>query len=223
MASTLVLAQLIWNLKPLSGVYLSENHQDHLSGEELLTEPDLIQRARQGDELAWADLVRQHQTAIFRLAYLLLGDPDDAEDAAQEAFIRAYRALESFDTSRPLRPWLLRITANLAHNRQRSLGRYWAALKRFGRLQDEGTLHPEARSQQSFQAQTLRDAVSRLKQSDQEVIYLRYFLNLSVEETAQAIDAAPGTVKSRSHRALKRLRALIEHRYPSLKAGFADE
>jgi RNA polymerase sigma-70 factor (ECF subfamily) len=188
-----------------------------------LTEPDLIRQARQGDELAWADLVRQHQTPIFRLAYLLLGDPDDAKDIAQEAFIRAYKALDSFDTSRPLRPWLLRITANLAHNRQRSMGRYWAALKRFGRLHDEGTLHPEARSEQALQAQTVRDAVTRLKPSDQEVIFLRYFLDLSVEETAQAIDTAPGTVKSRSHRALRRLRGLIERRYPSLKVGFTDE
>jgi RNA polymerase sigma-70 factor (ECF subfamily) len=167
--------------------------------------------------------VRQHQTAIFRLAYLLVGDPDDAEDVAQEAFIRAYHALDSFDTSRPMRPWLLRITANLAHNRQRALGRYWAALKRLGRSQERPTQHPEARSQHAIQAETLREAVSRLKPADQEVIYLRYFLDLSVEEAAQAIGTAPGTVKSRSHRALNRLRGLIERQYPSLEVGFADE
>ena len=79
-----------------------------------------IESARQGDETAWVELVRLHQEAVFRLAYLFLGDPDEAEDAAQETFIRAYRALGRFDTSRPLRPWLLQIVANLTRNRRRS-------------------------------------------------------------------------------------------------------
>ena len=82
---------------------------------------DLISRARRGDDAAWEMLVRDHQDAIFRLAYLLLGDAHDAEDVAQEVFVRAFRALHTFDVTRPLRPWLLRITTNLAHNYRRSL------------------------------------------------------------------------------------------------------
>ena len=75
-------------------------------------------------------LVRAHQTPVFRLAYLLLGSADEAEDVTQETFIRAYRSLGRFDTSRPLRPWLFKIAANLAHNQRRSMGRYLAALGR---------------------------------------------------------------------------------------------
>ncbi len=96
-----------------------------------MTEEELLQLARQGDDAAWEALVHQHQEPVFRLAYLLLGDPDDAQDVTQDAFIRAYRALERFDAQRPLRPWLLRIVSNLASNRRRSIGRYLAALARF--------------------------------------------------------------------------------------------
>ena len=81
--------------------------------------------------------MREHQQAVFRLAYLLLGDADEAEDVAQETFIRAYRALERFDASRPLRPWLLRIASNLASNQRRSIGRYFGALQRLVFLDPE--------------------------------------------------------------------------------------
>lgn len=84
-----------------------------------MSESELNNRARQGDGVAWEALIRQHQESAFRLAYLLLGDTDDAEDMAREVFIHAFRALDRFDTARPLRPWLLRITAKLARNRHR--------------------------------------------------------------------------------------------------------
>jgi RNA polymerase sigma-70 factor (ECF subfamily) len=88
-----------------------------------LDEPTLIRLAVNGDATAWEPLVLAHQQAVFRLAYLLLGDPDEAEDVAQETFLRAWRALKGFDSTRPLRPWLLSIAANLSRNRYRSAGR----------------------------------------------------------------------------------------------------
>lgn len=94
-------------------------------------EHDWIKRACDGDESALQLLVDAHRESVFRLAYLLLGDADDAEDVAQETFIRVFNSLHRFDVTRALRPWLLRITANLARNRRRSLGRYWAAVQRF--------------------------------------------------------------------------------------------
>lgn len=93
-------------------------------------EIELIKRARQHDMDAWERPVRAHQQVVFRLSYLLLGDAQEAEDNTQEAFIRAYRAMERFDSSRPLHPWLLRIAANLARNRMRSSGRYLAVIRR---------------------------------------------------------------------------------------------
>lgn len=180
-------------------------------------EPELIRRARQGESPAWTALMRQHQEPIFRYAYLLTGDAAEAEDIAQETFIRAYRALERFDSQRPMRPWLLRIAANLASNRRRSLGRYFAALQRTFQQERPTQQGVEEQSRQANQAHEVWEAVRQLKPSDAQVIYLRYFLELSVDETAQALNVPAGTVKSRLHRASERLRQVIEQRYPGLK------
>ena len=184
-----------------------------------MNEADLIRRARQGDDTAWEILVREHQQAIFRLVYLLLGDAAEAEDVAQEAFIRAFRALDGFDQTRPLRPWLLRIAANLAHNQRRSVGRYLQALTRMVRLSPEPVAFIGERSGEKWEAETLWQAVKRLSPADQEVIYLRYFLDLSEAETAAALDVAPGTVKSRLSRALGRLRGVVDQDFPDLREG----
>ena len=181
----------------------------------------LIQRARLGDQAAWMALVGEHQQAVFRLAYLILGDPDDAEDVAQETFIRAYRWLNRFDERRPLKPWLLRIAANLSRNQRRAFGRYWAALTRFGRSESEGEgMSPQAANSNPEEPRALWEAVRRLRQADQTVIYLRYFLDLSVEETAEALMIAPGTVKSRLHRSLRRLEAVIARDFPALREEY---
>ena len=187
------------------------------SAETRVSEADLIVRARQGDEAAWETLVREHQQAIFRLAYLLLGDADEAEDVAQEAFIRAFHALARFDATRPVRPWLLSIAANLARNRRRSLGRYLQALTRAGRVEPEPVAMLGERSAEQWEAQTLWQAVRRLSRSDQEIVYLRYFLDLSEAEVASTLEIAPGTVKSRLHRAMSRLRAIVDREFPTLR------
>lgn len=188
---------------------------------DLTSESDLIRHASRGDNAAWEALVLLHREAVFRLAYLLIGDADDAEDLAQETFIRAYRALARFDTSRPMRPWLLRIVTNLARNRHRAVGRYVAAVRRWfwseGTVPtDEGRSGIETRAETQWQAHLLWQAVRRLSQTDQEIIYLRYFLDLSVDETAEALEVASGTVKSRLHRALKHLRGVVERDFPAL-------
>jgi RNA polymerase sigma-70 factor (ECF subfamily) len=174
-------------------------------------------RARQGDGAAWEALVRLYQQPAFRLAYLLLGDPDDAEDVAQETFVRAFQALDRFDLSRPMLPWLLRIAANLAHNRRRSIGRFFGAIQRLVREEPRLVGGETNGHEQRWQSQALWEAVQRLGRDDQQIIYLRYFLDMPVEETAEAIDVAPGTVKSRLHRALERLRKVIDRDYPDLR------
>lgn len=194
-------------------------YSDDRCDEAHVAQPDLIERARHGDQTAWEALVREHQQALFRLAYLLLGDADEAEDIAQEAFVRAFRALERFDPARPLRPWLLRIVTNLAHNRRRAVGRYLAALLRAGRIEPEPISAIGERSGQQWEAQTLWQAVRRLRADDQRIIYLRYFLDLSEAETAAVLDIAPGTVKSRLHRATQRLRQVVDVEFPALREG----
>lgn len=191
----------------------AENVSDEMSAVQV--DNDLILRAKGGDTAAWHDLITKYQTPVFRFAYLIMGEPAAAEDVAQETFIRAFLKLDSFDSERPLRPWLLQIAKNLARNKRRSIGRYWAAVQRF--------LHynqPDLITEPDFtqaDSELLWAAVRQLKPAAQEVVYLRYFMALSEAETAVTLDIPPGTVKSRLHRALKKLRQIIEETYPELK------
>jgi len=171
-----------------------------------------------GDATAWEPLMLAHQQAVFRLCYLLLGDPDDAEDVAQETFLRAWKHLKGFDAARPLRPWLLSIASNLASNRRRSAGRYFAALMRAFR--DEPiSVRIEEKSAQNLEATELWHAVQTLDTNDQRIIYLRYFLDLPVDETAQVLQIAEGTVKSRLSRAMEKLRKIIQRDFPVISEG----
>lgn len=183
-----------------------------------MDEPTLIRHAANGDATAWEPLVLAHQQAVFRLAYLFLGDPDDAEDVAQETFLRAWRSLKHFDSARPLRPWLLSISANLSRNRHRSAGRYIAALTRAFRNEPPPS-NIEEKTTQNMAAGDLWKAVQNLSLSDQQIVYLRYFLELSVTETAEVLQVAEGTVKSRMSRALEKLRSIIQHKFPVLAEG----
>ena len=182
-----------------------------------MAEAELIPRALAGEGAAWDALVREHQQAAFRLAYLFLGDATEAEDVGQEAFARAYRSLSRFDMSRPFRPWLLSIVANLARNRRRSLTRWIAA---WGRAAQIAPIQaPSAHRPETWRAEALWQAMRRLSQQDQEVIYLRYYLELSENETSDALRAPVGTVKSRLHRALARLRVVVRREFPELQEG----
>ncbi len=185
-------------------------------------EAALVARARAGDADAWEALIGHHQAPVFRLAYLILSDAADAEDVAQEAFVRAYLALGRFDADRPLRPWLLSIAANLARNRRRSLGRYWAAMQRAFRAEPRHYHAPPERTPAS-DARRLREAVDRLRPGAREIIYLRYFLDLSEAEAAAALDIPAGTAKSRHSRALAQLRAVIAADYPDLREALGDD
>lgn len=221
-------------LRPLSGRHGTWHHrtvyiiQMNFSAEVRLDrdtggieEAGLVGRARQGDQAAWEILVRHYETHLFRLAYLILHDAAEAEDAAQEAFVRAFLSLETYDEARPLRPWLTRIAVNVARNRRRSVGRYLGHLRRLLEKTPEPVLavnRTEQAIQQRQQAERLWQAVQRLNQIGQEVIYLRYFLDMPEAEMAETLDVAPGTVKSRLHRALKQLRAVVQQDFPALHA-----
>lgn len=186
-----------------------------------LTDADLVERAANRETAAWEAILHTHGEAVHRLAFLLVGDAADAEDVAQEVFVRAFRSLDRFDRSRPLRPWLMRITMNLAYNRRRSVARYLAAVERWFRLEEapRGVAASAESSERipSSAARQLRQAVDRLGRSDQEVIYLRYFLGLGEAEAASSMGVPVGTAKSRLSRALDRLRRLVDSEFPSLR------
>jgi RNA polymerase sigma-70 factor (ECF subfamily) len=176
-----------------------------------LDERELVARAQRGDADAYEELVRAYQGIAFRTAYLLAGSAADAEEAAQDGFVKAYRALWRFRAGAPFKPWLLRIVANEARNRRRSAGRRTALALRAAQVPSgEAAPSPEAALLDSERRGQLLAALDRLSESDREAIACRYFLDLSETETAAALGVRRGTVKSRLSRALDRLRAELE-------------
>ena len=173
-----------------------------------LDETDLIGRAKRGDTHAYEELVYAHQGIAFRTAYLIAGNAADAEDAAQDAFLKAWRALGRFREGAPFRPWLLQIVANEARNRRRSAGRRAHLALRAATQEPSGGAapSPEASLLSAETRETLIAAVNELPEDQRTVIALRFFAGLSEHEVAEALGLPEGTVKSRSARALERLR-----------------
>ncbi|HEU4449044.1 MAG TPA: RNA polymerase sigma factor [Gaiellaceae bacterium] len=176
-----------------------------------LAEGDLVAQALQGDTRAYGTLIREHQTMAFRTAYLITGSAADAEDAVQDAFVKAYRALARFRRGEPFRPWLLAIVANEARNRRRSAGRRERLALRAAEdpLSGGAVPSPEAALLASERREELLAAVEALGEDDRLALACRYFLGLSEEETAAALGWRRGTVKSRTSRALERLRTRL--------------
>jgi RNA polymerase sigma factor (sigma-70 family) len=158
--------------------------------------------------MAYEELVRRYQDVALRTAHLISPD-GDAEDAAQEAFVKAYAALGRFRTEAPFRPWLLQIVANEARNRRRSAGRRAGLALRAAedRPLGDAAPSPESAVLATERRTQLIGAINALRDDDREVIGARYFLELSEAETADALGIPRGTVKSRLSRALERLRA----------------
>jgi RNA polymerase sigma factor (sigma-70 family) len=181
-------------------------------------EQQLIGRAQRGDMAAYEALVQQYETLAFRAAYLITRDDGEAADAAQEAFVRAYRALGSFRSGAPFRPWLLRIVTNLALNRLQANRRRQNMTERYTRqvMVETGHVSIDGLVLQRDQRQRLLQAVGRLNPDQQALISLRYFLELPEAEVAATLKIPIGTVKSRLHRTLAKLREIIQTDYADL-------
>ena len=148
--------------------------------------------------------MRRYQDVAFRVACLITGDPDDAQDAAQTGFIKAIQALPTYRTDAPFRPWVLRIIANEAKNRVRSAARRPTAPLDESIVSLEPSPHEVA--ERDERQRELLAAIRTLRPEDQQVIACRYFLDLSEGEMAELLDCPRGTVKSRLSRATGRLR-----------------
>jgi RNA polymerase sigma factor (sigma-70 family) len=157
---------------------------------------------------AYEELVRMHSVIAFRTAYLVSGSAADAEDAAQDAFVKAWRALGRFRRGAPFRPWLLQIVANEARNRRRSAGRRAHLALRAAADVSSGDAapSPEASVLEREQREALLASIEALPDEAREVIACRYLLGFTEEETALVLDIPRGTAKSRCARALDRLR-----------------
>ena len=142
-----------------------------------VAEWELIRLAQRGDADAFGQLVARHQQAVFNVTYRLTGNRQEAEDVAQETFVRAYRALNRFDLERPFAPWLYRIAANTALS--------WIRRRRPEVALGEGALlsdpspGPEAQAIAAERSARLRAAIASLPPNYRAAIELRHFQGLS--------------------------------------------
>jgi len=182
------------------------------SGED---EADLLRAAQGGDQAAFTEIVRRYQRAVYRVAYALTRNASDADDLAQETFVRAYQAIGRFRVGEPLYPWLARIATNLAFSlfRRRKrrpetpleplveAGQQWG-------VEDD----PAERVEQDERAQHLKEAFGELKPEHQAVLALRVVEEQSYEAIAATLSVPVGTVMSRLSRARAELRARLAAR-----------
>jgi RNA polymerase sigma factor (sigma-70 family) len=178
----------------------------------------LAQAARAGDTEAYEELVLRYQQVAFRTAFLIVRSAPDAEDVTQEAFVKAYRAMDRFRPGAPFRPWILSIVANEARNRRRSVARRrerppFPAWSGDAGAAPSEPADPQATPEQEAERHEQRDvllaAMRDLSEEDRLVLAYRWFLDLSESEMAEAMGVARGTVKSRLSRAMARLRTRL--------------
>jgi len=175
------------------------------------TEVDTLARARTGDLDAYEALIAQHTPFAHRTA-VLLGAGDDAEDVLQEAFVKAFRRLPLYRGDSPFRSWLLAIVANETRNLHRSRRRRDGLVLRAAAKEVAPIAGPDLPADAALSAERraeLLAALRRLDDRDREVVVCRYLLDLSEAETAQTLGWPLGTVKSRTARALAKLRARL--------------
>jgi RNA polymerase sigma-70 factor (ECF subfamily) len=158
--------------------------------------------AQQGDEQAFAQLVDTHQVAVYNLCYRMLGDPYEAEDAAQEAFLRVYKGMKSYDRKRSFTTWILSIAAHYCIDqlRRKRLNITHLEDKPYLEIPDPG-LGPEASLSESELQKGIRQLLNELSEVDRAAVIMFYWYEFSYEEIAKALDLSVSAVKSRMHRA----------------------
>lgn len=169
---------------------------------------ELIRRCQAGDEQAFADLFHQYKNLVYKIAYLMLDDADEAEDVLQEVFFQVYKSLSTFEHSKgAFTTWLYRVTVNECINRRRKHRLLTINLEKVSPLALAD--HPSFPDQLEDE-EAIRQALSRLSEKLRAVVILRYYSGLSYAEIAQILNIPVGTVKSRLDLALKTLRKELE-------------
>lgn len=177
-----------------------------------IDEATLIVRAGQGDQEAFCQLVERYQGAVFNLAYRMLGDAEEAEDAAQEIFVRLYRQLARYDAERKFSTWVLAIATNYCIDQLRRRRMQFVPLENiipWARARDAG---PEGAALDREAHDEVQLLLRRLPEKYRTVLVLRYWEELSCAEIGSVLNVPEGTVKTQLHRARKALGRLLAER-----------
>lgn len=193
------------------------------------TDQELVRQTLAGDLRAFETIVENHQQAVYRILYRLLRNKQEAEDTAQETFLRCYRHLAKFDQERPFAPWLYRIATNLALSRLRHLARHrfvpWETcdnrvsgtraadpeqqyIPAAGEVSD-WSLDPEAAWERKETRSEIVGVLKNLKPADQLIVILRYFEELSYDEIAYIMQTRRNSIEVRLFRARQKLRGIL--------------
>ncbi len=165
-----------------------------------------IVRARGGDREAFSALVDRYQQPVFNVCYRMLHNREDADDAAQEAFLKAYRGLARYDEQRNFKTWLLSIAAHHCIDRLRRRRFRWVSIEALGGL-GSAAEGPESALEHRQQSQQIGEALMQLGSLDRAVVVLRYWHELSHQEIGETLSLTSSAVKSRLHRAKRQLAA----------------
>jgi RNA polymerase sigma-70 factor (ECF subfamily) len=182
-----------------------------------MDERALVERAQAGDADAFGVIVKWYLERVYRVAYGVVRNSDEAADIAQDTFVRAYRGIGRFDVSKPLFPWLYQIARNLGINRIQRVRNREATLPEFDTLKARDT-GPEDRAIAEDESARVRAAVAALPEQHRAVIELNHFQECSYQEIAEILNIPIGTVMSRLYHARRKLReALSEERVNASK------
>ena len=168
----------------------------------------LVERTRDGDRSAFSELVRRHQVVVYRSCYRILGDREDAKDASQEAFIRAYRRLDTFKGHSAFKTWILRIAMNVSLN-ERSRPEFPRTDIALAQSISDSEA-PEAELLKSEAAAQIRKALQLVQPNHRAAVVLRDLEGLTYQETAESLGIPEGTAKSWVHRGRERLKELLK-------------
>ena len=174
----------------------------------LIADQERVPRALAGDQDAFTDLVLDYQRVVYNLTYRMLGDSVEADDAAQEAFLRAYRKLDRYDMERPFKTWVLSIASHYCIDIIRKRRLSWLSLDDLLPGQMMSALENRSIEELAMDGErerTMQELLTLLKPDERAIIILRYWNDLSYEEIAEALGANVGVVKSRLFRARQAL------------------
>lgn len=179
-----------------------------------MSNPDWVARARAGETAAFSALVDEFQRPVYNLCYRMLGDSKEAEDAAQESFLRAYTRLASYDPKRPFKTWLFSIASHYCIDLLRKRRLIWLSIEDESRPVEPELFEPSAGPEESSvhreQVEAIQGLLSRLTPNDRAVIVFRYWYDGSYEEIAEITGSTVSAVKSRLHRAREALAEMME-------------
>lgn len=171
-----------------------------------LTDQALVLGALRGEVQAYGELVRRYQTSVYNVCYRMMGERQSAEDRAQDAFVRAYKRLETFDVERPFGPWIRRVATNVCLNHLNRAHPATVPLEEeFGEYAVASLGQPERELQRADTAQNVRAALLALPAHYRAVIELRHYQELSYAEIAGALGLTMSEVKTHLYRARKAL------------------